>query len=94
METMTQTRTTYDVRTRYRAFKVKYLGPTNFRCSRVKITDTRFNKSKTVSYDYQFNGALDIAINYLWSIGIKIEALGLSDNTEILLTEDFTSQIK
>lgn len=39
------------------AIVVKYLGATNTRGSRVKLTSTRFNDSVTLSYDYVFNSA-------------------------------------
>lgn len=45
--------------------KVKFLGATNTKGERVKITSTRHNKSKIISYDYQFNNALQVAMYYL-----------------------------
>lgn len=45
--------------------KVKFLGATNTKGERVKITSTRHNKSKIISYDYSFNNALEVAKNYL-----------------------------
>ncbi len=76
-----------------RAFEVKYLGPTNSRGSRVKIEDLRFNKSKTISYDYQFNDAGDIAENYLKSIGIKVAYCSEAKIGYILTTKNFTKQL-
>ena len=43
-----------------RGFKVKYLGPTNYKGSRIKITDERFEQSKII--DYGIIGAM-IALN-------------------------------
>ena len=45
--------------------KVKFLGATNTKGERVKITSTRHNQSKVISYDYQFNNALEVAKDYL-----------------------------
>tara|TARA_Y100001938_G_scaffold15916_1_gene19712 strand:+ start:35 stop:367 length:333 start_codon:yes stop_codon:yes gene_type:complete len=52
-----------------RVLNYKYLGPTNFKGSRVKITDKRFKRSKTISYDHQFSNAVEVAVNYLLSHG-------------------------
>ena len=52
-----------------RILNFKYLGPTNFKGSRVKITDKRFQRSKTVSYDHRFSNAVEVAVDYLLSQG-------------------------
>lgn len=85
METITETR--------YRTFEAVYHGPTNSRGSRVTIKDLRRKKSKTVSYDYQYNNAEDIARAYLESVGIKITALAMLDNSSLLLSEDFKTKL-
>lgn len=74
----------------YRAFIVKYLSPTNSRGARVKINDPRFEASKIISYNYEFNSAADTALEYLNSIGIEIA--GQCDN-EILFTADFNTAL-
>lgn len=51
---------------------VKFLGATNSRGARVKITSERFEDSITISYDYSLNGTLDIATNYLTNKGFTI----------------------
>ena len=60
----------------YRKFNIKYLGPTNFRGSRIKITEpARYNddkaKSITLSYDYQIGEMGQQALNYLIDKGFK-----------------------
>ena len=45
--------------------KVKFLGATNTKGERVKITSTRHNNSKIISYDYKFDNALEVAKDYL-----------------------------
>ena len=49
----------------YHGIIVKYLPPTNYKGSRVKLTSLRFNDSVTLSYDYAFNVARDQAVSYL-----------------------------
>ena len=34
----------------YRGIKVKFLGPTSYRGSKIKLIDERFNQSKTINY--------------------------------------------
>lgn len=60
-------------------FEVKYLGPTNVRGSRVKITSYDLKhrnnnkpKSITIGYDYVFNSSTDIGQNWLERNGFKI----------------------
>jgi len=50
--------------------KVRYLGPTNTRGSRVKFTQTNSGKSCIVSYDYRFDtlGMIDNFINHIPAI--------------------------
>ena len=52
-----------------RILNFKYLGPTNTKGSRVKITDKRFQRSKTVAFDYRFTNAVEVAVDYLLSQG-------------------------
>lgn len=75
----------------YRAFDLKYLGPTNNRGSRVKISDPRFEKSKIIPYNHEFNNIGDMALDYLQRIGFEI--VGQIDNT-ILFTSDFRTELK
>lgn len=76
-----------------RAFQVVYHGATNTRGSRVKIDDLRFNKSKTISYNYEFNDAGEIASNYLSAIGIDISYCMEAKKGYILATSNFTTQL-
>ena len=62
----------YDFSTfKLRTIKVKYLPPTNFKGSRVKLNDTRHLESVTISYRYEERGTLDIAMRYLIEKGFK-----------------------
>ncbi len=65
-------------------FKVKYLGATNHKGSRVVIEShdcSSLNKDKpikkTLSYDYEFNSSTDIAGHALTKAGFNI--LGIND---------------
>ena len=76
-----------------RAFEVKYLGPTNNRGSRVKITDLHNNKSVTISFDYSYNNAYEVAENYLEQQGIKILCRAGSTKVDWLLSENFETDL-
>lgn len=56
----------------YQVIKAQYKGPTDTRGSRVVLTDYRFNKRKTIPYNYEFDNARDIAINWLENMGHKV----------------------
>ena len=77
----------------YRAFEIKYVSATNRMGSRVSIKDLRFDKSKRIPYDYEFNTIYQIAESYLAEIGI--ECIGVSETPQgyILFTDNFTIQI-
>ena len=79
-----------------RMFEVKYLGPTNHRGSRVKITDTRFKKSVILSKSYNYDDILDQAKDFLKSKGIELVSRSWNESTgtDYLLTNDFQTQIK
>lgn len=79
-----------------RMFEVKYLGPTNTRGSRVKITDTRFQKSVILSKSYKFDDVLEQAKEFLESKGIKLVSRTWDERTknDYLMTDNFVSQIK
>lgn len=78
-----------------RAFKIKYFGATNTLPSRMKITDLRFKKSKYINRSYEhMNGRYDV-IEYLENLKIKIlYTAELSDNEDLVLTNNFEAQLK
>lgn len=62
----------------YQLFTIKHLCPTNSRGTRIKITDTRFQESKTIGYNYAFNTSLSGAVDWLTSnTEIKIAGRGV-----------------
>ena len=78
------------------AFEVKYLGATNTRGSRVKITDLRARpttKSKIISYDYELDTIGEMALNYLNSIGFKIKFKVCLEKVDLLITDDFKREL-
>ena len=56
----------------FHVLKVSYLGASNYEPSRIKITSERFKKSKTISYNHNFNSTAEGAIDYLESRGFDI----------------------
>ena len=54
------------------AFEIKYLGATTYKGSRVKIKDMRFNRSKTLNYNYSVGNVITQAQEYLVSQGYKV----------------------
>lgn len=75
----------------FKTFKVKFLGATNYRGSRVKITDTRLGNSVTIPYNYKFNNINEIAFDYLNSKGLEIEGFSWDEKGQFynILTKDF-----
>ena len=51
--------------------EVKYLGATNSRGSRVKMTSLRFGDSVTIGYNHEFNSSVDNAENWLNKNGFE-----------------------
>ena len=76
-----------------RTFSVKYIGATNTRPSRVKITELRSGKKKIISYNHDFNNAWEIAADFLSNrIGIKITHYSNGGpDVDYISTEDFTT---
>jgi hypothetical protein len=73
----------------FHIIKVKYLGPTNTKGSRVKMVSERFVSSKTISYDYKFNSAVDMAADWLTNTGFNI--IGQAEGTDCgyIITDTF-----
>jgi hypothetical protein len=52
------------------AISVRYVAPTNTKGARVKLTVSRFNTYKTISFDYEHNNAEDTAVAFFHSHGV------------------------
>jgi hypothetical protein len=89
-------KTAFDIATRYRMFSVHYFGPGNRFGSRIKLKDLRHNKTKWISYCDTTGRMDDQAVQYLDSIGISVDALGLADKDSdcIFLSLDISTQLK
>ena len=57
-----------------RAIKVKYLPPTNYKGSRIKIIEERFERvdTFTMSFDYAIGNGTEQAIQHLQNKGINL----------------------
>jgi len=73
----------------YHVIKVKYMGPTNYSGSRVKLISERFEDSKTLQYDHSFNSALDIADDWLSKNGYDIIGHGEGKDCYYVITDTF-----
>jgi hypothetical protein len=78
----------------YRMFEVRYLGPTYSSGSRVKITDLRFEESKTIPYDQFYNSSYEVAQAYLKRLGIKLSGKAEGPNGYFMWTNNFETSIK
>lgn len=56
----------------FHIIKVKYLGATEKRGSRVKIESERFKQSILTDYDYEFTNTYEIAENWLKASSFEI----------------------
>ena len=74
-----------------RSIEAKYYGPTNYRGSRVKITDLRgiIKKPLWIDYDHAYNSAGEIAQSYLERQGWSFKHQTETPTAHLLLTDDF-----
>jgi len=82
---------------RYRAFSVKYMPATNFKGSRIRIIDLRFEEKVYIPYDHEYSSPWEIAVAHLLNLPdpIQIESLGMANTDDhVLLTTDFSTRIK
>lgn len=52
------------------AISIRYVAPTNTKGARVKLTVSRFNKSKTIPYDHEQDSAEATAVAFFQSKNI------------------------
>jgi len=72
-----------------RILNYKYLGPTNTKGSRVRITDKRFQRSKIVTFDDQFSTAAEVAVDYLLSQGWDV--VGTNSDVRVIIMGSWDS---
>lgn len=72
-----------------RILNFKYSGPTDTKGSRVRITDKRFERSKTIPYDHQFSNAAEVAVDYLLSQGWDV--VGTNSDVGVIIMGSWDS---
>ena len=78
----------------YHIFTIKYLGATNTKGSRVKITSERFKQSVIISYNYTFNSTTDMAQDYLKAKGHAIIGQGEGPKCDYLIAKAINNSFK
>ena len=73
----------------YRGIKIKYLGATDYRGSRIKLTDERFSQSKTINYSYNSGHTIDQAIDYLNNNGFKVVGYSEMKNDYVIFCDNW-----
>lgn len=74
-----------------RAIKIKFLAPTNYKGSRIKITEQRFGvvDSITLPYNYLIGSGNEQAIEYLQKRGINLVGKAEVQNETILFSDSW-----
>jgi hypothetical protein len=73
----------------YHIIEVKYLPATNSKPSRVGLYSPRFEKRKTIPFNYSLNNVNDMAIEYLQAEGFVILGSGQLKNGFGIITSTF-----
>jgi len=78
-----------------RAFNIKFLGPTNYKGTRVVIYDLRNKKRVVQSYNYEIGDIKNQAFKFLLDLGIEVNSFYYNekDYTYTLLSENFETMI-
>lgn len=71
----------------FHLIEARYLGATNTRGSRIKLVSSRFEQSKTIPYNYSFNNARDIAIDYLKQNGHNVVGSGEVNGNYVIVCD-------
>jgi hypothetical protein len=74
----------------FHLIEAKFIGPSNARGSKVKITSLRFGSSITENYDYQFGSTKDQAAETLKNLGFKPVGVGYDEKKQVYI---FCSEI-
>ena len=72
---------------------VKYIGPTDYRGSRIKLTLPRFGKVKRISYNYEARDAEDGAVQFFATKGLVPVARACGEDCAHLLFDFDTTDI-
>lgn len=81
--------------TRYRAFDVRFMGPTNTLGARIRIRDLRRTDKVVIPYDYECGAVLEQGLRHLSSVGIEPHVILLADKLDcyVIGSEDFTTDL-
>ena len=71
------------------AIEIKFYAPTNQNGARVGIISKRFKQRIAISFDYSFDNATEIAINYLQKNGFNIIGKSEFGASDIILSDTF-----
>ena len=78
-----------------RVFQAIWIGPTDTRGDRVRLTDHRTGKKVIIPVKYTDEGdARDIAVKYLTERGIEVMASGTANIGYFLMSTNFENQIR
>lgn len=77
--------------TNYHIIEATYRGPTNTLGSRVTLYSARFNKRKTIPFDYRHNNIEEMAAKYLTSNGFEVIGCGETAHGFSIITNTFKS---
>ena len=73
----------------YHLLTVKYVGPTNTRGSRVKISSDRFEDSQTIQYDHSFNGSTAQGLAWSKAHGFNVIGTAEGKGVDYIITDTF-----
>lgn len=77
-----------------RGFEISFISPTDTKGARVKIKDLRHDKTKIISYSYNFISCKDDAEVYLKSLEIPCLYCCETEKGYIILSDNFNIMIK
>lgn len=73
----------------YHVLKVSFLGPTDYKPSRVKITSERFKMARIIDYDHEFRDTCAIAEDWLLRNGFNLIGHGEGNDHYYVITDTF-----
>lgn len=73
----------------FHVLTISYIGATNFKSSRVRIKSDRFEQSKIINYNHEYNNVGDIAQDYLERNGFEIIGQAESKDGYYLISTTF-----
>lgn len=75
----------------FHVLKVTFIGPSNYKGSRIKITSERFKESVTLDYDHNFNSTKDLAVYWLDKKGFNIVGAAEGKDWYYIISDTFQS---